>query len=108
MHASPRQLLYLILFLGCFAAYLWYGWARMADLDLLMSQALVGVCLYSFKLACGVSPGRISPGKFLFCWRFYRGCSNPRSPPASLSRGLCGRGGLTVGHSHVTFASLSD
>lgn len=58
----PRQLLYLILLLGSFSVYVWHGWARMPELDLVISQALVLCCLYSFKLACGVSPGRISQG----------------------------------------------
>lgn len=62
-HPHTPQLLYLALLLGCFAVYLWHGWARMADRDLLLSQALLVICLYSFKLACGVSPGRISPGE---------------------------------------------
>lgn len=103
---NHAQLLYLVLFLGCFAAYLWYGWARIPDLDLLLSQALVGACLYSFKLACGVSPGRISPGKLSFVGVFIAD-AQIHGRPASLSRALCGWGGLTVGHSRVTLAFLT-
>lgn len=58
----PQQLLYLILLLGSFSVYMWHGWARMPERDLVISQALVLCCLYTFKLACGVSPGRISKG----------------------------------------------
>ena len=57
-----QQLLYLILLIGSFSVYMWHGWARMPERDLVISQALVLCCLYTFKLACGVSPGRISKG----------------------------------------------
>ncbi|TFJ87604.1 hypothetical protein NSK_000955 [Nannochloropsis salina CCMP1776] len=55
------QCLYLLLFLGSFATYLYEGWGRIPLGDLALSVALVLACLASFVVACLVPAGTISP-----------------------------------------------
>ncbi len=61
------QLLYLFLFLGSFAVYVYEGWGRMAPQDIAFSLALVVLCLSSFTVACFVRAGTITAGSW---WRF--------------------------------------
>ena len=55
------QLLYLLLYLGSFATFIYEGWGRMETIDLILSTTLVVACLCSFVAACSVPAGTITP-----------------------------------------------